>query len=205
MNKVLYLVRHTRTAMEQGICYGQTDVEVAGDFERAAQGIKDKLSGVAFDRVYSSPLKRCHRLAKVLAQNSVAGEALSSLLDKSVSHASTQKVVVDERLMEMNFGDWEQRSWEEIYALPEGKRWFADYISTACPEGESFTDLLDRVSGFMRMLDETPQQNVLIVAHAGTIRAMLVYLGFTTAGAAFTIPVEYGEVVKIEKNSFRRI
>lgn len=245
MAKVLYLVRHTSVAIGKGICYGQTDVDVAEDFERVSGLIKEKLSGLNFDRIYSSPLKRCYRLAKVLAQKATdkalpslldkpstdvsvqkftdepgfrneggsglhnpmqdcdADEALSSLLDKPFINVLSQKVIIDERLMEMSFGDWEMKSWDEIYDLPEGRRWFADYIHAVCPNGESFTQLSGRVSGFMKMLDGTAQQNVLIIAHAGTIRAMLVCLGITSADEAFNISVEYGEVLKIEKNRYQ--
>ena len=53
------LIRHTRVAVETGICYGWSDVGVAPSFETEASRVKENISNEQFDIVYSSPLSRC--------------------------------------------------------------------------------------------------------------------------------------------------
>lgn len=49
------LIRHTRVAVETGICYGWSDVGVAPSFETEASRVKENISNEQFDIVYSSP------------------------------------------------------------------------------------------------------------------------------------------------------
>ena len=50
------LIRHTRVAVETGICYGWSDVGVAPSFETEASRVKENISNEQFDIGYSSPL-----------------------------------------------------------------------------------------------------------------------------------------------------
>ena len=102
----IYLLRHTRVDVPSGICYGQTDVSLAETFENELAIIKNTLLYVTFEKVYSSPLRRCMRLAKEFSD----------------------EIISDARLMELNFGDWENKSWEEIFDCEKGKRWCGDAI-----------------------------------------------------------------------------
>lgn len=182
MDRVIYLVRHTQVALDRGICYGQTDVDVADTFAVEAEIIKAKLQGISFARVLSSPLTRCMKLALAI----------------------TPKIETDNRLMEMNFGNWEGKTWEYIFSTEEGKAWFANYLNQACPKGESFNDLQNRVSQFVDTLANV-QANVLIIAHAGVIRAMLTALDLADCTKIFDIDVPYGQLIKIEQNKYECI
>lgn len=103
---------------------------------------------------------------------------------------------IDERIKEYNFGSWENKDWNDIYASDEGKKWFDDYVNTVCPQGESFRMMLERVAYF---IDDLPSgaENLLIVTHAGIIRAFLIILKGYTVGQAFDTPVAYGEIIRI--------
>ena len=59
----IYLVRHTSVDIPAGYAYGQTDVPLRPSFEDEAEAVKKNLSGHTFDKVWSSPLTRCTRLA----------------------------------------------------------------------------------------------------------------------------------------------
>jgi len=176
MDEFLCLVRHTRTAMSEGICYGQTDTEVAPGFETEYPAIVSQLSGLNFDLVYSSPLRRCIRLA---------------------GHFSS-KVLTDSRLMEMNFGHWEGVRWDDIFTSPEGKRWFSSYTTRRCPGGESFTNLQERAGSFLQEI-EGRGKRILVVTHAGLMRAMLVCLGLEKADSVFGRKIPFGGIVMLEK------
>lgn len=53
------LIRHTKTAVIPGTCYGNSDVDVADSFLEEAGKVRERLKGERFDAVYSSPLQRC--------------------------------------------------------------------------------------------------------------------------------------------------
>ena len=59
----LYLIRHTSVAVPAGFAYGQTDVPLKETFEIEAAAVKQRLEGINIERVWTSPLSRCTRLA----------------------------------------------------------------------------------------------------------------------------------------------
>lgn len=172
----LYLVRHTRVAVPSGICYGQSDVALAGTFHEEAAIIVKKLHDIRFEKVYSSPLSRCTLLSEKLADD----------------------ISFDNRLKELHFGDWEMKAWDAIFDTEEGKEWFADYVNQPCPNGESYNNMLSRVRQFIADLPDT-DGNVLIVTHAGIVRAFRVILENWSVKKAFDKPVAYGQVTIVEK------
>lgn len=183
MGGVIYLIRHTSVEEGlEGICYGQSDVQLSAGFEAEAAIVAQKLSGVTLDMSYSSPLSRCVQLSTFLGYHFRS----------------------DDRLREMNFGQWELVSWNDIYQSTEGKVWFEDYLNQLPPEGESFSLLINRISDFIREYIRSDQP-VAIVTHAGPIRAFLVAMGLVGRSKAFDVKLAYGEVIKIENNSYNYI
>ncbi len=145
----LILLRHTTPAVAEGTCYGQTDLGLASSFDSEYAQLKGTLP--PFTRVISSPLSRCRTLA----------ERLASAFD--------QRVMIDERLIEMDFGSWEGHRWD---ALPRAEldAWAADFCHAAPHGGESVATLHRRVQGAIRDHASTTG-DVLLVTHAGVIRA----------------------------------
>ncbi len=177
---MLYLLRHTQPAVEAGICYGSTDVELRGEFRTEdLPSVLAKFKGIEVDQIYTSPLQRCRLLACEVAK--VLG----------VEH-----IVEDVRLQEMDFGEWELRSWDEIFELDGGKEWFDDYLNRATPWGESFVDVERRAAESLADLDR--DRDILIVSHAGFIRGVLTALSVVDRESAFDYKVEYGDLIVIE-------
>lgn len=172
----LYLVRHTRVDVPSGICYGHTDVSLADSFETESESVRSRLSGTEFDAVFCSPLNRCVKLGTLL----------------------NHRLQLDDRLKELNFGEWEGWSWNTIYESETGKKWFADYLNEACPDGESYYDMLRRVEDFIADLPQT-DGNILVITHAGVIRAFRVLLKNWPLKKAFDKPIAYGQITVIEK------
>lgn len=171
----VYVIRHTKVNVASGICYGQTDVDVAATFETEAEALTGKLP-VSFDVVYSSPLKRCMQLARKFGKN----------------------IITDDRLKEMHFGDWELKCWNEI---PESQiaPWYIDYVHTSAIGGESFSAVYERLHAFMEDLRKnTHNQKVLIVCHGGIIRSIWCYILQIPLENAFKIPVGFGEILQIK-------
>ena len=59
----IYLVRHTTPRVEKGICYGQSDLDISDSFELESKEILEKINFDSETKVYSSPSKRCTKLA----------------------------------------------------------------------------------------------------------------------------------------------
>ncbi len=78
---------------------------------------------------------------------------------------------------EMNFGDFERRTWEELRHDPAYNAWLASDCEAPCPGGESKAQFIRRCSrAFVRLMDEADragETSLYIVAHAGTIMAVL--------------------------------
>jgi len=179
----VYLVRHTETVCEKGVCYGQSNVGILEPYDIVFENILKQLPKEA--KLYSSPLQRCVILAKHIQEN-----------------IKIDSIIEDKRLMEMHFGDWELQSWNDI---PQEilNPWMEDFVNVRVPNGESFVDLNDRVLDFFE--NEIPrdlEKPLIIVAHAGVIRSILCRVNNLPLQEAFKTPLDFGAVVKIELLSF---
>jgi alpha-ribazole phosphatase len=168
--------------MPEGTCYGAADVDLAETADIDLSVVKQNLGPIAFDAVYSSPLKRCRLLSEFL-----------------FNHLPQQRINYDDRLREMNFGDWSMKTWDEIGVTKAGKQWFADYETMPVPGGESFIDLYNRVSSFLHEIKKNGYDTVAIIAHAGVIKAFLCVLenkSFVEVLGSYKI--DYGEIIRKE-------
>ncbi len=171
----IYLIRHTETVCEKGICYGQSDVGLLQEYNSQFETIKAQIPAKAV--FYSSPLQRCTILADYLSESNYT---------------------TDSRLMEMNFGDWEMKNWDTI-SLEEMNPWMKDFVNVTVPNGESFTKLYDRVTDFMQTeLQMNNSKPIVLVTHAGVIRSILCKISSLPLKDAFTNKVDFGEVIKIK-------
>ncbi|MCW2119591.1 alpha-ribazole phosphatase [Flavobacterium sp. 7A] len=169
----VYLVRHTETVCEKGICYGQSDVPIAAPYLEIFESIKKQLPQDAI--VYSSPLVRCSQLASYLSNT----------------------IIKDDRLMEMNFGNWEMKNWDAI-SPDEFTPWMNDFVNVSVPNGESFVELYNRVNDFLENdFQHNTSKAVVIVAHAGVIRSILCKISGLPLKDAFNNKVGFGAVIKI--------
>ena len=110
-----------------------------------------------------------------------------------------EKIVLDHRLKELNFGDWELQPWDQIYATSEGKYWMDHYLEAPCTGGESLPELHARVLSFIMHLDDLSCQQIAVVTHAGVIRLIKSILEKQTMDEVFTtFSPEYGGVYQFE-------
>lgn len=155
----IVLTRHGKTPRsdpEQHLGRG-VDVGLSSEGRAAAEALARRLSGVAFDRIVTSPARRARETAEILAR----GRAIEK----------------DGRLAEMDYGAWEGLTYEEIDARDGAyrRRWEEDPASLACPGGESGDQVAARVRDFLAdALARGPDGGrVLVVAHATVNRILL--------------------------------
>ena len=171
----LYFIRHTSVNVKEGTCYGHSDVDVSQSFEREVEILKKKILISPQMIFYSSPLKRCVLLTGKL-----------SIADP----------IIDTRLIEINFGDWELKDWSLINKI-EREKWLHDFVNFRCPNGESYLDLYKRATDFFEDLVKESYKKVAIITHGGIIRSILSYILDIPLKKSFSIQIYYGSVSKI--------
>jgi alpha-ribazole phosphatase len=174
----IYLIRHTRTATDPGLCYGHSNVALADSFPDEMMNLHQKLP--EFDegcKVFSSPLKRCLHLAETFSDT----------------------VTTDARLQELDFGDWEGKCFDDIEAGIL-QHWTNNFVTAAPPNGENFEDLYQRAGGFWQDLLATEAEQVLVITHAGVIRALLARALNLPLANSFQLRIDSGSVHKIRRD-----
>lgn len=159
----LYFVRHAQTEWNvAGRIQGRQDSALTEKGIRDAKLLGEKFSNMEWDTVYTSPSNRAVRTMKL-----ILGE-------------STPSYQADERLLEMDLGDLEGLSMEEIKELfPEryDHYWHrpSKFIHTS---GESFFDVKDRIEVFIKeLLAANPSGHVLIVTHGVIVKIVQLIFG----------------------------
>ncbi len=166
----IHVIRHTPINIDKNKCYGRLEVPVADTFDEDVKKIRVLLDD-KYDIVYSSPKKRCMLLADALG---------------------IKNIKTEERLLELNFGEWEGKLWNEINQEDLNK-WMEDFVNIPPTNGESLSQMYTRVSDFIDSLRNETFNKVLIITHAGVIRCLWAYLlGFPLKNL-FKIPVEFYE------------
>ncbi len=174
---ILYLIRHTKVDIEPGVCYGQKDVQLLDTYPEDLEAVRESITNLKFDLVYSSPLTRTKKLAIDLFGDTV---------------------IFDDRLMELNFGDWEGKAWDEIKD-PFLDKWMEDFVNKKCSNGESFIMLHERVMSFLEELKKIKCQNVAIITHGGVIRTLqAIHKNIELKDAFNEPPVDFGKFIKLE-------
>ena len=167
----IHVIRHTQVAISKDTCYGQSEVPLANSFADEVQYFKENLPK-DFTIVYHSPLSRCALLADALG---------------------FRENIAETNLMEMNFGEWEGKKWDDINQ-DELNIWMQDFVFQKPPNGENLAEMFARISHFLNLLRTKEYDKVLIVTHAGVIRCIWAYLLAIPLENIFKIPVDYQEI-----------
>jgi probable phosphoglycerate mutase len=155
----IYLVRHGETELNKKELFrGRMNVPLNGQGRQQAQSVASALSSVRLKAVYSSPLKRATETAEPLAaQNSLA-------------------VTVLEGLNDVDCGDWEGRSVQEVreiypdlYAI-----WEATPHRLTLPGGESLGTLRRRAyRDFRAIASSIGDGAAAIVSHRIVLKVLI--------------------------------
>ena len=156
---IVYLARHGETAWSlTGQHTGCTDLPLTQRGERNARALRERLSGLEFDKVFTSPLLRARRTCE-LAGFGAAAE-------------------VDPDLVEWNYGQYEGRTTDEIHAERPDWQLFRD----GCPGGESPEQVGARADRVLRRV-RAVQGHVLLFSSGHFLRVLAArWLGLEPAG-----------------------
>lgn len=151
------LLRHGETAYNvDGNKYcGRTDIELTDKGLAQAQRMRELLEEYNFDAIFSSPLIR----AKTTAQ---------------IASGRADEVMIDQRLIEVDFGAWEGKRPEEFQGEdPDSwSNWLSDPENNKAGRvGETAGEVVTRLNSFYNdLLKNYSGKTVLVVGHNGVNR-----------------------------------
>jgi alpha-ribazole phosphatase len=158
----LLLVRHGDTATDNPeILWGQTDIALNKAGVLQAERLGERLSGESIDEIYSSDLSRALRSAEIIASR------------------HNLYIATSKKLREIHFGDIEGMTFGEASRqYPElGKSWYSDDLQFRFPNGESISELQERISGFLsEVVLHNRNGTILIVSHGGLLRMLICHV-----------------------------
>jgi len=174
----IHLIRHGQvTGHDQPRYNGQTDVGLTDLGIRQYHCIREHLAGKGISACYTSDLSRCVIGAEIICPQ------------------FGLEPVRRQELRELNIGIWEGLSWDEI-TLRWPTEWqarLADLVNYRVPQGENLLDVEARVMPVIGEIRQRhPGEEVLVVAHGGVNRIILLNaIGAPLAGM-FNIEQNYG-------------
>lgn len=171
---MIYVVRHGQT--DWNLLHkvqGRMDIELNQTGIEQAKELAQKLAGIKFDICFSSPLQRALKTAQTIYNGPIQ---------------------IDARIIERGNGDLEGRTdWKEFgvnYNDPNERRFNI----------ETLPEMQNRLQPFWEeVLEKYPNQNVLVVTHAGTAMWTQVYFyGFPPENDFNKYRLDNCEVLQID-------
>jgi broad specificity phosphatase PhoE len=161
---VVYLARHGNTAWTySGQHTGLTDLPLTPDGERNAVRLGERLKGLTFAKVFTSPLQRAARTCQLAGFGAVA--------------------ITDPDLVEWNYGKYEGLTSEQI--LQQRPDW--DLFRDGCPGGESPQQIGERADRVIQRI-RSVAGNVLLFSSAHFIRVLTgCWLGLGVNGGRYFV------------------
>lgn len=146
----LFLIRHPQPRIESGICYGREDLglrEPASVHALRLRALLPERFGL-----YCSPLQRALKLARELGEP-----------------------ILDPRLQEMNFGEWEGRPYCSLGTQIDD--WAQDPLGYRPPQGETGHEVAQRIWSFhLDVVAVSRLDALVVVGHSGPFRLWLAQL-----------------------------
>ncbi|KAF1301524.1 histidine phosphatase family protein [Candidatus Enterococcus willemsii] len=184
----IVLVRHgesvynkfNRENPEKRLFTGAFDTPLTEKGRQQARLLRNVQDIKQIEAIYSSPLSRAVETAKL-----------------ATNHA---ELTLDARLIERSLGELEGHSLADIgdicAALPKD---FAHSFTAKAPGGENYQEVLERTSAFF---NEQPKQDLLVFAHQGSIRTMMMYLMNLDSEETLTLNIPNCQPICLEGTHF---
>lgn len=162
----IYLIRHAATlGNTKGRYIGKTDESLC---EKGKENIIRALNDNMYPNVnlvIVSPMKRCIETARLIYP--------------------THKYIIIDELSEMDFGDFENKNYEELSGNKYYQKWIDSNGELPFPKGEVRQDFIERTmkgfrktieyvykSDIYKKMDKAEKINIAMVVHGGTIMAI---------------------------------
>ena len=185
----IHLIRHGRTDWNDlNHIQGKSDIPLNATGIAQAEELGNRLKEQHFKaaHIYTSFLKRAKQTADII----------SDILNLPCD--------ILDGLEEVNLGDWEGLSWDEVkLRFPERYGAFRNNRRyTKASGGESYEEMLLRVLPALKKLATACDEDVIVVTHSAVIMALLCYLNNTPFEKMVTYKVKNVSVISINGEQF---
>lgn len=162
-------MRHSETDWNrQGRTQGRADVELNENGKKIAILAGVGMADVPIDLCITSPLRRAYETARLVLKGN----------KHFIEEGSIYRT--DDRLMEIDFGEWEGILATPHAGLIDWKKlddYFRPYGATYCPKGaETVADVIRRTGDFLDHLAKDTalmDKNVFVMSHGAAMRCLL--------------------------------
>ena len=169
-------IRHAPSIGDQGIIHGQDGVGANLSDTEAIKRLRNRLPKDAL--WFSSDIRRTIETATALSDG-------------------IEPIQITE-FAEQSFGLWNGQKWKDLPKKNMDRFW-TNYGDQKAPEGESFRELVDRVASKIKsMSSKYLDRDLIVVAHAGTIRAALTLALDLPLNSALYISISNLSLTKID-------
>jgi len=135
---------------------GRENIGLNDDGRAQSRSLRDALRPYQLDAVYSSPILRARETAEIIAE----GRGLEAQFE--------------ERLWEIDYGEWVGKTFEEIRKMPGYVPYFQRLETPVAPGGETLHQVRARALEFLGSLKASHQKGTIaVVSHADTIKCLL--------------------------------
>ena len=163
---IIHFIRHGDISETlKGKYIGTTDVPLSEEGKQKLLEYDSKFIYPGTQVVFTSPLKRCTQTANLIYPQ--------------------QNPIVIEQLSECCFGEWENKTADDLKNDPDFEKWLAASTDVKPPRGESGADFTRRVCEIFEQIVEgmmkTNHNEAVIVTHGGVIMTLLAVYGLPQA------------------------
>lgn len=162
----IHFIRHGAISPTlKGRYIGATDVPLSEEGKTDIRRLAATMDYPYAKVVFTSPLKRCTQTAKLI-------------------YPDTESLVID-RLSECHFGEWENKTADELKDDETFKKWLAGDTDVKPPRGESTADFTRRIClMFESIVDgllKTGTTDAAVITHGGVMNTLLAVYGIPQA------------------------
>lgn len=159
----LYITRHGETVWNlERRMQGHNDSPLSELGLQQAGWLRERLTDISFDAVYSSPSLRALRTAEIICST------------------RTIEIVREPGLMEIGLGAWEGKIIDEmarLYPDQSADFWKAPGRFHPTEGGETFRQVQDRVvQAVLKIVRKHPRQTVLLVSHGVVLKTLMAFI-----------------------------
>ncbi len=179
----LILIRHPETDWNKQKRYmGSADIPLNNKGKKQARIISGYFKNKNISVIYSSKLKRALETAELIAK------------------PHNLKVKQDERLNEIDFGEWEGLTFEQIKKKYPGlaREYLSKPQNIKIPGGESFSEFKNRIKASLEEILVQEEGDVAIVSHGGVNKVIICELLKIPFSHLWQIKQDGGAINKIE-------
>jgi broad specificity phosphatase PhoE len=165
--KIYFVTHATSKDNEIGVVSGWRDVELSKIGVQQAKNLGERFKNIKIDLICCSDLKRAVETVKI-------------------AFGKKYPIIVDKRLREINYGDFNGKPKELIDSIKE------NHIKEPFPNGESYEQAVARIQNFFEELKEKyPDKIVLVVGHRATQYGLEIMAGQKTLNKCLKIPFKW--------------